>query len=276
VPTEPLRIVLCTSGGAFGTLVLRRLLASERVRVVGIVVSTRVLKARYGWLRGACEQIRQSGAAYAAYLWAATSLFDLAAAGSGAGSVAFLARRQGIPVFRTRDVNTPPGLAFVARQKPDLLLSAFFNQKLGAAVRAIPGAGAANIHPSLLPDCKGVDPVFFGRLRSAERFGVSLHALAEEFDAGAVFLRQELRPEPGESVFRTTARLFDRGAELLLENLESFRSGAPGQPQEAGGSYDSWPVPADVRALRRRGVPLIRLRDFDLVVRAGPPGRAPG
>jgi methionyl-tRNA formyltransferase len=256
------KTILCTSGGLFGGLVLGRLLAGERIQVVGIVLSTRVLRRRYGWLRGAVEQIRLSGIGYALYLWCATSLADLLGRLSPAGSLHSLAKRHGIPVLATRDINAPEGLAFLAGLAPDLLLSAFFNQRLGEAARTLPRAGALNIHPSPLPEFRGVDPVLFARLRGAAHLGVSLHRLTDEFDAGAILARETCPVRPNDSLLKATARLFRKGADLVLANLESITQGFPGEPQPEGGGYDSWPRPAEVRDLRRRGVRLVRWRDL--------------
>jgi methionyl-tRNA formyltransferase len=71
-----LRTVFCTCGGLFGALVLRRLRASDRLEICGIIRSVRVLDPRFGFLRGALAQIRRSGVAYALYLWCTTTLTD--------------------------------------------------------------------------------------------------------------------------------------------------------------------------------------------------------
>lgn len=259
----PVRILFCTSGGAFGTRVLRRLLDSGRVQVTGVVLSTRILSPRYGWLRGACAQIRRSGPRYALYLWAATDLAEALG-----GSVRNLARRHGIPVHCTRDINAPEGLAFVAGGMADLLLTAFFNQRVGARVRSATRRGGINIHPGRLPELRGVDPVFFAKLRGGTDFCVTLHELAEDFDTGPILATAEMTTAPGDSVFRDTLGLFRRGADLLLERLDEGQWRRGGRPQPPGGAYDSWPSPVEVRDLGRRGVSLMRWRDLLALVRS--------
>lgn len=241
-----MRAVLCTSGGAPGRRVLEKLAASGAVEVVGVMRSTRVLSARYGYVRGAWEQIRRSGLRYACYLGCAML--------RGASA-------RGVPVIATRDVNRPEGLGFLERLAPDLLVSAFFNQRIGEALVAIPRFGALNIHPSLLPALKGADPVFYARLRGAA-LGVTLHRIAPELDCGAIIAQAALSVPGRESVLATTARLYARGAELLLESLEAVRAGEPGAPQRGAGEYDSWPRRDEVSALRQKGVSLVRWRDL--------------
>jgi methionyl-tRNA formyltransferase len=234
------KLVLCTSGGAPGAAVLRELLRSSEVQVLGVVRSTRVLSPRYGFVRGALEQWRRSGLAYTAYL-----------------GCALLARlpRAGLAVHATRDVNDAASRAFVARLAPDLLVTAFFNQRVGAW---LPGV---NLHPSLLPALRGTDPVFRALARGERRLGVTLHRLAPELDAGDVIAQREAPLVEGESVLGATVRLYALGARLLIESLGEIRSGA-GTAQPPSSDYASWPTRAEVAQLRRRGVRLWRPRDL--------------
>jgi folate-dependent phosphoribosylglycinamide formyltransferase PurN len=266
-------IVLCTSGGLYGALVMRRLAADPRVRLVGVVLSSRVLRKDYGWLRGVWAQYRLSGLRYLLYLWAATGLAELLGRGSSLPPVQAQAASLGCPLHVTRDLNDAAGSAFVDRCAPDLLVSAFFNQRIAAHICARPPAGAVNIHPSLLPALKGVDPVFFARLRGIHPLGVTLHRVAAQLDAGAVLARAELPVSPDDSVLAATARLFECGAGLLLAQLEQVLAGDPGTPQAGAGSYDSWPTPAQVRALLDAGVDLVHAADLR-AMRAGDFGQS--
>lgn len=256
------RVVLCTSGGLYGALVLERLLRNPDLQIAGLVLSTRILHPSYGWLHGALAQLRRSGPVYTLYLGCATALADLAGGLAGLPPVTASARRHAIPLCRTRDINGAAGRSFVAELHPDLLLSAFFNQRIGAAVASIPPAGAVNIHPSLLPDDRGVDPVFHARLRGAGQFGVTLHRIADDFDTGPVMAQAPVPVAADASALVVTAQLFRRGTDLLIDALPRLLAGDPGQPQAPGGSYDSWPDPSQVRAYRAAGHRLVSLADL--------------
>lgn len=234
-----MRIVLCTSGGAPAAAVLDRLSASPLVELAGIVHSTRVLDPCYGFLRGVWEQYRKSGLAYTLYLGA---------------TVAPRLRARGVPVLRSKSINRDR--AWIERLAPDLVLSAFFNHIIGEPVIAAARYGAVNIHPSLLPALKGVDPVFYARLHGNRTLGVSVHRITPVLDGGNLLAQQELPVLPRESVLAATARLYGEGAGLLLESLETIAVGTPGSPQSGEGSYFSWPSPAQVAELRRKGVRL--------------------
>lgn len=262
-----LRVILCTNGGLHGALVLGRLLHAPHVQVVGLVRSSRAVRASYGFWRGAYEHVRLSGVAYALYLWCSTSLADMMLGSTSTGA---LARRQHIPVHTTRNANDAASLAFAGQCSPDLLVSAFFNQRIHVPLTTLPRYGAVNIHPSLLPAFRGVDPVFFGRLRQSSESGVSVHRMDVELDAGNILCRETVPPGGDESVFAATAKRYDRGAQLLVDALPAIGAGAPGTPQPPGETYDSWPTSAQVRALRAQRIKLVQPRDLWNLLRARP------
>ena len=267
-----LRVVLCTCDGAFGTLVLERLLVCARLRVTGVVRSTRVLSPRFGFWRGALGQIRRSGLTYAAYLLAATKIADTLCRLEQRPCVARLAAARAIPTLQTRDVNDVVGHAFVARRNPQLLVSAFFNQRFSPALLSLPSLGCVNIHPSLLPQFRGTDPVFQAQLRQAP-IGVTLHLMSSSLDEGNVLAQDPVAVPSDASTFAATAELFRRGVELLLARLEAIERGDPGTAQRGTASYHSWPTRAQVRQFHARGGVLLRLADLAQCLRRHPPRR---
>jgi hypothetical protein len=55
-------------------------------------------------------------------------------------------------VYSTRNLNDADGLKFPAACAPDLLISAYFNQRLHAPALALPKRGCLNIHLALQPE----------------------------------------------------------------------------------------------------------------------------
>jgi methionyl-tRNA formyltransferase len=262
-----LRTVLCTCGGLYGALVLRRLRACDRLEICAVVRSSRVFDAQFGFLRGAAAQIRRSGFSYSLYLWCTTTLADWLCILAGLGAVPMRTETGGFPVLTTRDINDAEGLRFLARCAPDLLVSAFFNQRVHAATLALAKGGCVNIHPSLLPDAKGVDPVFQAMLRGAPPLGVTVHLMSPLLDAGPIVAQRLLKKHAGLTVFEATALLFSEGAELLAAAIDSIARGAAGTPQIGAGSYQSWPTRRELRALRAGGGALLRFADLARLLR---------
>jgi methionyl-tRNA formyltransferase len=262
-----LRVAYCTRGGLFGALVLGRLRACRQIEICGIVRSSRNFHPRFGFLRGALAYIRSSGIGYSLYLLCATTLADWVCGFSAVGGVPTRSRAGDTPVLTTRNVNDPEALQFLHDCAPDLLVSAFFDQRLQEAALSIPSHGCVNIHPSLLPAFKGVDPVLQARVHQGE-VGVTVHYMTAVLDAGEILVQRSPAIRAGASVFETTAVLFDEGARLLVAQMPRIERRERGVPQDvAAGSYQSWPDRREVRALRVLGGVLIRLSDFKRMLR---------
>lgn len=268
---QPINVVFCTRGGIHGALVLARLLSSPRIRLCGVVYSSRVAGPNDGFFAGVARLLRQSGLSYLLYLWCSTSLAEWLMRFSPLQPVQVLAAKNRIPIRTTPRINDESSRQFIAGLRPDLLVSAFFNQHIGDATAAIPTAGAVNIHPSVLPGFKGVDPVFFAALCDGET-GVTVHRITRELDGGNILQQEAIAAHPHDSVFRTTARLYDRGGELLVAMLDDIAGGMTGTQQTAAGRYDSWPTPAEVGELKSKRKPLVTLRDLIGLARSRVPG----
>lgn len=76
-----------------------------------------------------------------------------------------------------------------------------------------------NIHFSLLPRWRGAAPVERAILAGDEETGVCLMDVEEGLDTGAVYRRQVVAIEDGETAHALTGRLAEVGAELLVTAL---------------------------------------------------------
>jgi methionyl-tRNA formyltransferase len=260
-PRRRLRVIFCTRGGLFGALVLHRLHACDEIEICAIVRSSRNFHPRFGFLRGAFAYLGRSGITYALYLLCATTIADLLCRLGTIGYVPTRSRPGGTPVHTTSDINDPTSLRFLNDSAPDLLISAFFDQRLQEAALAIPAYACVNIHPSLLPSFKGVDPILQARLQQAD-VGVTVHYMTPALDAGEILAQRVLVDCERGSIFETTAAAFREGAEALVAQIGRLARRERGIPQNSGGSYQSWPTRAQVRALRADRGPLLRLADF--------------
>jgi methionyl-tRNA formyltransferase len=265
--TAPARVVLCTRGGLAGALVLKHLLSDERINVVAVVLSTRAFRigqTQFAAFQFAC---RQFGLRYLIYLLFSTSLADALLWWRREG-VRGQARRANIPIIQTSTINAPQIVAALHTLQADIILSAFFNQIISADVARCTSVGAFNIHPALLPRNRGVDPVFYGRLRGEATFGVTLHRIADAIDEGNIISQAAVSLSEDhieQSVLAGTITLYATGGKLFSQALAANTLAVEGIKQTDAGSqahYDSWPHHADVAALNRRGHVLWRWRDL--------------
>jgi len=271
------RVIFCTYSSIYSSKVLAHLIANTNIDVVAIVNSTRVIHPSYGFIRGAIKQIQASGLRYATYLFMVTDLFRWFQPLFHKGALKTVhkfASENNIPVLDTQDINQAESIQFIQQAKPDYLLAAHFNQLLKAPVLNLPEMECINIHPSLLPNYKGVDPVFFAlleqnkelgqdkKLEQEEIIGVTLHKMAESFDSGEILMQESISSTPSNSLFINNCQLFKQGAKLAIKWINDSQPKPIKFGDNAQGQYDSWPSTQQIKRYKKMGNHLITLSEF--------------
>jgi methionyl-tRNA formyltransferase len=189
-----------------------------------------------------------------------------------------------IPTYQVGRLSSPGTLGLIESLNPDLIVVACFPRLIPPDVLSHARIGAFNIHPSLLPQHRGPDPLFWIMRDGGRGCGVTVHALASRYDTGDIYVQDNVQYPDGvrEQVLERT--LATRGAELALDVIEGLVAGT--QPRtaqnECGASYEGWPDERDyvldtrrtardgwnfVRGVAERGVPIrvdagnLRIRD---------------
>ena len=131
-----------------------------------------------------------------------------------------------LPVFQPGSLRRDPdACALIVDLEPDAVVVAAYGLFLPSAVLEAPRYGCLNIHPSLLPRHRGPSPVISTILGGDEMGGVTIMLLDEGMDTGPVLAQKATRIGRDETADALTSRLFDLGAELLVETLEVWDSG---------------------------------------------------
>lgn len=85
--------------------------------------------------------------------------------------------------------------------------------------------GILNIHPSLLPKWRGAAPVQAPIMAEEKETGVTIIKLDEKLDHGPIVSQFKERVLKTDSVESLRSRLFERGAEALVQLLEPYLKG---------------------------------------------------
>jgi methionyl-tRNA formyltransferase len=160
-------------------------------------------------------------------------------------SIAQLAWERGIPVLELGRLAASETLAALVALRPDVACVSCWARRIPPALLRLPPRGFLNLHPSLLPRHRGPVPVFWA-LREDEPLGVTVHVMDEVFDTGPI-LGQSPVDAPDDASGPEIDRLCgEAGGRLLVEALAALAEdrAAPCQQPE-GGSYESFPHPAD-------------------------------
>lgn len=232
---KPLDIVVLYSAGHLGSaIILNKILSMPCYRVVGVIKASPLSFSRQG-LKKLKNNLKKTGWRFAwLLLWQRTIqafgfLITLA--------FPFLRKRiqpawkiasdLNIPLLKCTNINNPDGQAFIRELKPDLLVSAYFNQILKPDTIAIPTRGVLNVHPGWLPAYKGAMAYFWVFLGGEEKAGVSLHWIDAGIDTGALIARKSFQLKPQmtqDQVLKITAvvgaKLLERTGKQLVKNQQ--------------------------------------------------------
>jgi len=139
----------------------------------------------------------------------------------------------GLPVMQPVKLGVTEVIAEIARLRPDIIVVAAYAQKLPKAVLDIPIFGCVNIHPSLLPQHRGVSPVPAAILSGDSFTGVSVMLMDEGWDTGPVLSRAQVPILKRDTTGSLMGKLSLIGAQLLLDVLPQLVGGkrVP-QPQD--------------------------------------------
>ncbi|GFH07147.1 uncharacterized protein HaLaN_01908 [Haematococcus lacustris] len=144
-------------------------------------------------------------------------------------AVQLAAETWGLPavnIFTPHSAREPEFLSSLTRLDPDLCVTAAYGNMLPQRFLDLPRLGTLNIHPSLLPKFRGPAPVQRAVLAGVSETGVSLAYTVLRCDAGPVLAQERVQVSSDEAAPELTARLFQRGARLLLQAMPSLLDGS--------------------------------------------------
>jgi folate-dependent phosphoribosylglycinamide formyltransferase PurN len=256
-----MRLVILTYESHQANLMTQRLLTEFSGQVVGIVASEVIVAKKNTW-QAAWFLLRQTGLGFVALKGmeimlsrAAGLFFALSRRQPRVPSLAQMAAQAGIPLVGAKNVNTPALRQIVQSWQPDLLISVYLNQLIGARLIAIPRQGVINVHPALLPRNRGLFPYFWALANGDTETGVTVHWVEPKFDTGPILVQTPLPIEPDDTVISLAGKSAALGADLLVQAVRLIAEGNPPRlsQDETQASYFSWPTPAAVRRFRQRG-----------------------
>jgi len=122
----------------------------------------------------------------------------------------------------------------IQRYDINLGLMMTFSFRLPKSVYELPAKGFFNFHPSPLPVYRGADPIFQQIKNKEKTAGVTIHKLDENFDTGAIVLKEIIKIEPSDTYGILTSKLSHVAAKIarVLIKMISFDIDIPSKMQD--------------------------------------------
>ncbi len=136
-----------------------------------------------------------------------------------------LARERNIPLWEVARLDDPAVAEFLREFEPDLMCVACFSRLIPSALLSIPRLGVLNVHPSLLPDNRGPEPLFWTFRLGQERTGVTIHLMEEKPDSGPILAQESLAVPEGITYAELEQQAAELGGKLLSQVVADLMSG---------------------------------------------------
>ena len=145
-------------------------------------------------------------------------------------NIVHLAWKNAIPVFEVGVLEATPE---VAALQPDVIAAACFPRLVPRRFRALATLGAVNVHPSLLPENRGPDPIYWTLRLGHPRTGVTVHLMTDRADAGAILAQEPVVVPAGVSPEDLEQMCAQLGGRLLARAVRDLGQGtAVPRPQD--------------------------------------------
>lgn len=173
-------------------------------------------------------------------------------------SITQMARSNGIPIEKIKDINNIKTVMEIKRLNPDIILSVAATQIFKEKILNIPKYGCINIHSAKLPKYRGMMPTFWAMYHDEKKLGITIHLMDKEIDRGKIILQREIEIYPQESLDSLIKRSKKIAAELAINALDKIKNGTVNFKNCKGkGSYFSFPTRANIKTFKKRGKKLI-------------------
>lgn len=152
---------------------------------------------------------------------------------------------RSIPLWEVARLDDPAVAELFTSLEPDLICVACFSRFIPSTLLAIPRLGVLNVHPSLLPDNRGPEPLFWTFRLGQESTGVTIHLMEEKLDSGPLLAQETLEVPTGISYAELEQKAAELGGALLVRAIADLMSGqAHPRPQDESQSH-YYPYPSN-------------------------------
>lgn len=170
-------------------------------------------------------------------------------------TVEAVAKKYGVPVHRTQDVNSESFRTMLRTLGVEFIVSISGTQLYRKALREQTPFGIVNCHGALLPKYRGLMPSFWTLANGEAEGGSSVHFVDRKLDNGPIVVQRRYRIWKHDTLEDVMARSKDIAAEAIIECVRLVEAGDPPlMPNpEAEQTHFAMPTKEDVARFRANG-----------------------
>lgn len=106
--------------------------------------------------------------------------------------------------------------------QPDIILVSCYSRRVSQSILSLARKGSFNVHPSILPKFRGPNPLFWQLREGVKEYGITLHRMTNDFDAGDIISQQKIKLDDGLYIDDVTTILANVASDLVLNTLDDI------------------------------------------------------
>ena len=143
-----------------------------------------------------------------------------------------------IEFARCKKINSEETCKLVEDAQPDLCVISHFERLIKQPLLGIPKMGFINLHPSLLPEYRGMSPQHWPIINGDKEAGITIHYVDEGTDTGNIILQKRFPLKGNEYVKDLQKIWMNFYQSVMIEAIEKIIAKEPTISQEGmSGSY---------------------------------------
>ena len=99
--------------------------------------------------------------------------------------------------------------------------------------------GVVNFHPALLPECRGLDSMFWSIYKDLS-LGVTSHLINEKIDCGKLILKSKIQISSNDNLFSINKKIYNLQLDLIEPTLEKLLSNCELTDLDESTDYNSY------------------------------------
>lgn len=144
----------------------------------------------------------------------------------------FTCSKSDIPFYRARKINSQSTLDAVnqyieKKGGVDLCVISHFERLIKKPLLDIARLGFINLHPSLLPEYRGMSPQHWPIINREKETGITVHYVDESTDTGDIILQDKISLGPDDYVFDLQKKWMKRYQTIVVEAINYILMGKP-------------------------------------------------
>ena len=157
----------------------------------------------------------------------------------GSTGYAEMAEETGIAAFCPWKPNSAEFVELLSAHPCDAFIAAGYAMLIKEDLLKLPAKGIGiNFHASLLPEYKGLHPVYWAVHNGEARSGITAHHLSPGLDEGDIAFQEAVDIEENDSVADVYDKVIEKSRVIMRKLVDAIgRDEVPRFPQEGEGSY---------------------------------------